>query len=678
MQQAHGPRLDSWKSIADYLDRNVRTVTRWADERGLPIHRVPGGKRQAVFAYTHEIDAWLMSRNPNNCSPNGAPVPTEKPEANPAPGGNPLPVKHHGLPVRLAIRYKRQLFPVGLCLLCLAWAMDIFVLRSRSAAALRPLHFTQLTDDGRIKQNLHLQGDTFFYNEYDGIRQVIGSSSVGGGMRRTIETPFSNAFLQDVSKDGQHLLVSAFEGIEFERKLWVTPVGGGAAQRVGEVICRWARWSPDNTKIAFTTGSNLLIANADGSNAHIVATSVAGSSQPLWSADGQRLRFLLYDRSSGSLSPWEVAIPRVNLTEPSRPVALALGKACCADWSWTTNDHSLAYLASGTETHWNLVVRSRDASMPDGLTPPLTLPISMGQVNSVVVNGNGDAFYLLIQTSPRGQLLKYSLKDSAFETLLPGLYARYLSYSRDGQWLCYLNSLDESLWRSRADGSSAIRLSPPEMEAQLCSWSPDGHQLAFMGKLRGKPWRIYIVGKDGGVPSEAAAGTDEQGAPSWSPDGNSLVYGNVLCQETQSCSIRLLDVNTRAVQTLPGSHGFRTARWSPDGRHIVALQPETHELVILDRAAQQWKILADSVKGDDINWTRDSRYVYVDNPYGEKPVIDRIRIKDGQRSTIVSLDSLQKMPGRPDMWFGISPDDSPILLHLLTTSEVYSLDWNYR
>lgn len=55
-------RLDSWKGIAEYLGRSVRTVTRWGDERGLPVHRVPGGKRHAVFAYSEEIDAWLVNK----------------------------------------------------------------------------------------------------------------------------------------------------------------------------------------------------------------------------------------------------------------------------------------------------------------------------------------------------------------------------------------------------------------------------------------------------------------------------------------------------------------------------------------------------------------------------------------------------------------------------------------
>lgn len=53
-----GTRLDSWKEIAQYLGRDVRTVIRW-EERGLPVHRVPGGKQSRVFAISSELDEWL-------------------------------------------------------------------------------------------------------------------------------------------------------------------------------------------------------------------------------------------------------------------------------------------------------------------------------------------------------------------------------------------------------------------------------------------------------------------------------------------------------------------------------------------------------------------------------------------------------------------------------------------
>jgi hypothetical protein len=53
-------RLDSWKSIADYLERSPRTVQRWHAYHALPVHHF-GGCKGSVFAYTEEIDRWLMS-----------------------------------------------------------------------------------------------------------------------------------------------------------------------------------------------------------------------------------------------------------------------------------------------------------------------------------------------------------------------------------------------------------------------------------------------------------------------------------------------------------------------------------------------------------------------------------------------------------------------------------------
>src|ERR1035437_6089325 len=54
-------RVDCWKEIAAYLGKAERTVKRWEADRSLPIHRVPGGGRAAVYAIAVELDAWLES-----------------------------------------------------------------------------------------------------------------------------------------------------------------------------------------------------------------------------------------------------------------------------------------------------------------------------------------------------------------------------------------------------------------------------------------------------------------------------------------------------------------------------------------------------------------------------------------------------------------------------------------
>jgi eukaryotic-like serine/threonine-protein kinase len=54
--------LDSWKEIADYLRRDVRTCQRYERELGLPVHRLEESARARVFAYADEIDAWREKR----------------------------------------------------------------------------------------------------------------------------------------------------------------------------------------------------------------------------------------------------------------------------------------------------------------------------------------------------------------------------------------------------------------------------------------------------------------------------------------------------------------------------------------------------------------------------------------------------------------------------------------
>lgn len=53
--------LNSWKEIAAYLGCDVSTAQRWERERALPVRRIPGGKRQTVFAVPEELNQWLVS-----------------------------------------------------------------------------------------------------------------------------------------------------------------------------------------------------------------------------------------------------------------------------------------------------------------------------------------------------------------------------------------------------------------------------------------------------------------------------------------------------------------------------------------------------------------------------------------------------------------------------------------
>lgn len=54
--------LHSWKDISLYTGRSVRTVQRWEQQFGFPIHRASGALKGAVMAFRPEIDSWLHGR----------------------------------------------------------------------------------------------------------------------------------------------------------------------------------------------------------------------------------------------------------------------------------------------------------------------------------------------------------------------------------------------------------------------------------------------------------------------------------------------------------------------------------------------------------------------------------------------------------------------------------------
>ena len=60
--------LQSWKEIAAYLDRDVRTARRWEQAEGLPVRRHRSGTRSSVYAYRGELDAWRAQRKPKTAA----------------------------------------------------------------------------------------------------------------------------------------------------------------------------------------------------------------------------------------------------------------------------------------------------------------------------------------------------------------------------------------------------------------------------------------------------------------------------------------------------------------------------------------------------------------------------------------------------------------------------------
>jgi hypothetical protein len=56
------PVLTSWKDIARYMGKGVRTVQRWEQDFGLPVRRPQGSSKKAILARPGDLDAWVALR----------------------------------------------------------------------------------------------------------------------------------------------------------------------------------------------------------------------------------------------------------------------------------------------------------------------------------------------------------------------------------------------------------------------------------------------------------------------------------------------------------------------------------------------------------------------------------------------------------------------------------------
>ncbi|HJR58969.1 MAG TPA: VCBS repeat-containing protein [Vicinamibacterales bacterium] len=82
--------LTSWKEIASFFHREVRTVQRWERDEGLPVHRHRHQRRSSVYAYPEELESWWARHEADSVAPAGTAVSdVAKPADHQPPGDRP-------------------------------------------------------------------------------------------------------------------------------------------------------------------------------------------------------------------------------------------------------------------------------------------------------------------------------------------------------------------------------------------------------------------------------------------------------------------------------------------------------------------------------------------------------------------------------------------------------------
>jgi serine/threonine protein kinase len=553
-------------------------------------------------------------------------------------------------------------------------ALLIWKLKLTSGPPPKVMRYTPVTTDGAAKAVGEFDQQPLYSLRLslvtDGLRLyfpargngliALNQVSCAGGEPVTLLAPFRNASLLDISPNRDELLVSEFTLDDREMPLWALPILGGPLRRLGDVQAYAAAWSPNGRQIVFANGSDLFVANNDGTGSHKFVTVPGRAYWPRWSPDGSRLRFTVLDSQTDATSLWEVNAGGSNL-RPLLPGWTAPASECCGNWTADGKHFVFQSTRNQLASIWDL--NDNSGGEPAQLT--------FGPLNfrAPVPSADGRRLYAVGELR-RGALTRYDKRTEQWVSYLSGTSAQLVDFSKDGEWITYVSYPDGNLWRSRVDGSQRLQLSFPPMRIHGPRWSPNGKSIAFTAALPGKPWKIHLVSADGGAPKRLMPEERVERDPNWSSDGRTLAFDIGAFGSADKQTINLLDLRTGQVSLLPGSEGKFSTRWSPDGRYLAAVPINQRKLLLFDFTTKQWTELA-SMSLSYPQWSRDGKYIY----FRSAPLVLRVRISDRKIEQWASLKDLRTAPSSFGRWMGLAPDDSPIVLRDVGAQDIYALEW---
>ena len=662
-------RLDSWKEIAVYLDRDVTTVQRWEKREGMPVHRHLHDKMGSVYASRAELDAWMSGRSPQAAQENGNSA------ASPH-----LPVTSPRSPVSTFRSRWRFVFLLAAAGVVLAIGASLWLQRTEYfwRNPIANAQFQTVTDFGGVAQDAAVSRDghlVAFLSDRDG-QMDVWVTQVGSGQFHNLThgnaPELVNPSIRTLrfSPDGSLVMywvrrpdASNGSGIG----IWAVPTLGGEPRPYLEGVAE-VDWSHDGSRLAYHTpgpGDPLFVSDGNRqSGAPPIFTAPAGlhSHFPVWAPDSSFLYFVqgvlpdkldiwrihpaggtperitshnarvtypvLLDRRTlmylatdpDDSGPWlysmdvERRIPHRLTSGPDRYTSLAAS----AD-----GRRLVATLASPKRTLWRLPIADSAADM--SAAAPISLTTSTGFSPRL-----GPNYLLYVSAAGTSQSI-WKLVNGIGTELWSGQGAqvfggpaiapdgRHIAFSvrQHGQTLLYVMQVDGTNARIVTD-SLALQGAP--------AWAPDGQSITSAVDDRGTP-HLFRVPLDGRSPVSFVREFSVD--PAWAPDGSFAVYSGPDIGTTFAVKAVTAEAVAHPLPALTLTRGARHLAFLPGGRALVLLRGDIQHknlwLIDLDTGAERQ--LTNLPPEFDI---RD----FDISPDGREVVLERVQ----ERSDVVLLD----------------------------------------
>ena len=599
----------------------------------------------------------------------------------------PIPSLPEELPTPAAATKHFPLSLLGTALLLASIAIvGAIVWRYWPVAEPRVTKITQLTHTGRVAPDSRVVSDgaRLYFVSREAGQWALMTTSIHGGSVERLSSPFENTAIFDVSPDRTQLLIGPFTFEGDEIPVWIWPAHGGVPHRLGDVVAREAAWSPRGDLIAIAQNNRLLTVRRDGSGTKEVQKFSATPHSLVWSGDGARIRFTLSNLERATDEMWEV---RADGTGLGRVLPGVSSERHDTTGAWSSDekyflftggsDSRFSQVMDSVSNVWslreNLGVLSRAKRQPNELTHG---PVSY---RNLAEAGDSNRLFAL-GTHPEYQLIRVDPVSTEADIILPDAGATDVDVAPDGQWLVYSLRENGALWKSRRNGKDRVELTALPPGALAPQWSPDGKEVLFTAFFLQKRPQLYLVSSSGGTPRPVLSATSGGATQSgdWSPDGKKIVFDYF---DHSGSDLRILYRDSAKIETLPESQFLVQARWSPDGKHLAAVNSKTHQVVLYALDKKNWSVLAEASNARGMRWSADGNFIYYQEMGDPEQSVYRIRLaRSASEKTpekVLGFGRMLESLASQCHFTGVAPDGSIYATLDRGGTDVYALDLEF-
>jgi len=554
-------RLESWKEIAAYLDRGVRTVQRWEKREGLPVLRHAHDKLGTVYAFKSEIDKWWEGRR------------VELSESNERGGAAP----------RGSSRRGSWIIAVGAGLVAAITALAVWPERPNGdlpAPLLVPIPVTTLQGSEYFPSFSPDGNHVAFTWIPDGRPVDIYAKAMDSEDVRQITNDGTLDLGPAWSPDGQWIaFVSGNRSRASEREVMVVSSLGGTPRRLATSQPDWGpflAWTPDSQELIYSscrpTGPCALVAvHIDTLEERQLTTPPAGpggDTAPALSSSGRKLLFVR--RKGGHTAQVHLQYLDSQGRPEGDPTAITPGDIFATAPAWASDSRTFFYMSGEV----GVSMRLSQMEPRRGAEPKLLAALG-DTFFEPGITVHGDRLIAMDLRYDVG-IRKLSLAaddeelDSAVLTQSNRI-DRFPHVSPDGSKIVYESTRHGGcdIYIMDVDGSNVVQLTAFGLDrARMPRWSPDGREVVFAGGPN--KGDLYVISAAGGEPRVLSADPSDESLPSWSPDGRWIYFTSDVTGRNEVWKVG--SSGGEAVQ-VTSKGGYRPIP-SPDGNFVYYTKHE--------------------------------------------------------------------------------------------------------